>query len=116
MTIPDRNEQEEYVLGEDVTAQAAAKASKGTAVLSVRLPIEDLATLESLSRVTGRTTSQLVREALTSYLQTRLQPNFVFTMSRRTETFSSGAFPQLGRPAGIVTLDDYGQAAISQPA
>jgi predicted transcriptional regulator len=63
------NEHEEYVLGPDVTPSAAARERRGTTVLSVRLAPDELAQLESVSRATGRTISQIVREALSSCIQ-----------------------------------------------
>jgi predicted transcriptional regulator len=58
------NEQDEYILGEDVTAAATVKGRRGTSVLSVRVSNQELARLDALSQMTGKTFSQIVREAL----------------------------------------------------
>ncbi len=61
------NNEEEVVLGQNVTEYARAKASKGTAVISVRLSTDDIARLETIGRASGKTVSQVVRDALAAY-------------------------------------------------
>ncbi len=63
------NENEEFILGEDVTGQAKSKSRGGTAVIAVRLSLEELAQVESISRETGRTVSHVVREAIRNWLR-----------------------------------------------
>ena len=61
------DEREDYVLGEEITATSKAKKQTGTGVLSVRLSTEELTRLDQISRSTGKTLSQLVREAVAAY-------------------------------------------------
>ncbi|MDA8216642.1 MAG: ribbon-helix-helix domain-containing protein, partial [Dehalococcoidales bacterium] len=70
-TMNDENEA--FVLGEDVTSLAASKRASGTAVVSVRLTSAEVAELESLSRASGKTISQIAREALTAYVRNNKQ-------------------------------------------
>lgn len=58
------HENEEYVLGEEVTSSARTKSRGGTAVVAVRLSVEEIAELESTSRATGKSLSQVLREAI----------------------------------------------------
>ena len=67
------DENEAFVLGEDVTSVAASKRASGTAVVSVRLTSAEVAELESLSRASGKTISQIAREALTAYVRNNKQ-------------------------------------------
>src|SRR4051794_10054426 len=59
-----RNDETEDTLGGDGTEVMAPKARRSTTVLSVRVTSEELAQLEIASRATGKTLSQLVREAI----------------------------------------------------
>ena len=61
------NDYEDVVLGENVTKYAKAKAGKGTTVISVRLGTEEIARLEALGQTTGKTVSQVVREAIAAF-------------------------------------------------
>jgi predicted DNA-binding protein len=83
-------------LGREVTAQARAKEKKGTAVLSVRLSIEELKKLDAASRITGKSIAQLAREALSSYAAFATQSVNV-TVTRRDFAISSGAANFVGR-------------------
>ena len=58
---------QEYELGKDVTNSARSKTARDTAVVSVRLPVEDVARLERLCHQTGKSMSQIVREAIHGY-------------------------------------------------
>lgn len=73
MTIADGEYEDdgEYELGDDVTSLAAGKSAHPTAVLVVRLSLDELSRVESMSRETGETPSQMVREALANYLRDR---------------------------------------------
>ncbi|MBM2812060.1 MAG: hypothetical protein HW416_2819 [Chloroflexi bacterium] len=53
-----------YALGEEVTAVASAKAKSATAVLSVRLTVQEVAEIEEVCRVNGQSLSQVVRDSL----------------------------------------------------
>jgi predicted DNA-binding protein len=63
-----RRSEDEYELGAEVTERAAARGGKNSAVLSVRLHVEDLHRLETASAVTGRSVAQIVREAISAYV------------------------------------------------
>ena len=58
---------EEYQLGRDVTHLAKANDNRGTAVISVRLGATDIARLEGIGRESGKTVSQVVRDAIAAY-------------------------------------------------
>src|SRR4051812_40294927 len=90
---------EAYALGEDVTALVAGKRKEATAVLSVRLPAEELAEIEAASLSTGKTLSQLVREAVRSYMHAARYSQPVITVSiEGGGTFSTGATSQSSGP------------------
>jgi hypothetical protein len=82
---------DEFVLGEDVTEAARPRGRKESAVLSVRLPIEEIAEVEALSRAANKSMSQLVREALQAYraLIERSQPTITVSVYGGA-TFSTG--------------------------
>ena len=61
------NDHTEYELGRDVTPLAAGGRKKDTAVVSVRLPVSDIARLEGIGRENGKTVSQIVRDAVAAY-------------------------------------------------
>ena len=61
------NKYEGVVLGENVTQFAKAKSGKGTAVISVRLSTDDISRLETVGRASGKTVSQVVRDAIAAY-------------------------------------------------
>ena len=58
---------EEYELGRNVTHLAQAGSRKETAVLSIRVPSTEIARLERMGRETGKSVSQIVRDAIASY-------------------------------------------------
>ena len=66
---------EEYELGGDVTRLAKSSTKRETGVISVRLPISDIARLEEVGRESGKTVSQVIRDAIAAY-QVK-QPVFV---------------------------------------
>ncbi len=57
----------QYKLGRDVTESAQAQKERSTIVLSVRLSGSELAHLEKLSRESGKTISQVARQAIAAY-------------------------------------------------
>ncbi len=63
-------EKQDYVLGKDITHLAKGE-HKGTVVLSVRLSRAEFANIERISRLSGKTVSQVAREAIARY-----QPSF----------------------------------------
>ena len=72
------------VLGRDVTEAARSKNKGGTTIVfSVRLAVDDVRQLEQLSRQTGRTVSQIVREAIQNYTVT--EPRFNITTRVRDD-------------------------------
>ena len=58
---------EDYDLGKEVTSAAKSKTQQGTAVVSVRLATEEVARLERITRATGKSISQVIREAIAAY-------------------------------------------------
>lgn len=62
-------ESENYILGDRVT-EVAKDGQRETAVLSVRLSLEEMAALESRAVQMGKTVSQVAREALRQWLAT----------------------------------------------
>ena len=55
---------QEYTLGRNVGKVPGGESSRATAVLSVRLTAHEVAAVEAIARETGKTLSQIVREAL----------------------------------------------------
>ncbi|MSQ28462.1 MAG: CopG family transcriptional regulator [Dehalococcoidia bacterium] len=79
-------ERKDFELGRDVTAQAkAAKGKRDSVVLSVRISGDVLRRLETLAQGTGRSVSQLARDALTAYTPT--------ASGSQTTSFLTIAFP-----------------------
>lgn len=60
---------EEYTLGQDVTAIASSKGPKSI-VVSVRLPVDEFARLEKLCSASGKSLSQVVRDAVAAHHET----------------------------------------------
>ena len=58
---------EEYELGRDVTHLATSGAKRETSVISVRLAKGDIGRLEGIGRESGKTVSQVIRDAITAY-------------------------------------------------
>ena len=99
-------EQEEYVLGEEVTSAAVATSRQGTAVLSVRLPADEIGAIENISRAAGKTPSQVVREALRAYLHVQRHAQAAITVSiQGGYTVSTGYQGQTSLPATAETRD-----------
>lgn len=75
------DDRDDYVLGEDVTHLAAPKGKRDTAVISVRLATQELRELDALSKATGKTISQVVREALAAFRYVDARSNLTLTVS-----------------------------------
>ena len=58
---------EKYELGRDVTHLARSNTKRETGVISVRLPMPDIARLEEVGRESGKTVSQVIRDAIAAY-------------------------------------------------
>ena len=58
---------EDYELGRDVTHLAKSSTKRETGVISVRLPMTDIARLEGIGRESGKTISQVIRDAIVAY-------------------------------------------------
>ena len=58
----------EYELGDDVT-EIAARQRKETIVVSVRMSVDELASIEKAAEETGRSVSQVIRGAVRTCLQ-----------------------------------------------
>ena len=101
-----KNRSQEFELGADVTGAAAAKVKKQTAVLSVRLTVDELSRLEAGSRMTGKAVSQLLREALKGYLLFIGQESVNVTVSRHDmdTTVSAGGESYVARGSESKTL------------
>lgn len=85
-----------FQLGSDVTDKAKAKSSKGTAVLSVRLTIDELAKLDAASKLAGKSISQVAREAIASYAAIAAHTANV-TISGKYLAYSLGDASYVGR-------------------
>ena len=75
------NHHEEYALGQEVTEMALGKRSKETVVVSVRLPVDEFARLEKLSESSGKSMSQIVRNAVAAYQAPNPSPVMEFMMN-----------------------------------
>ena len=94
------NQQEDYILGRDVTEQAQAQESRGTVVVSFRVSGHEFDALSDLAESQGKTVSQVAREAfrqgLTSAGPTRraaisfINGNKVYFGSADEGTFGTG--------------------------
>jgi hypothetical protein len=85
------DEYEGYELGNDVSAEAKASTRRSTAVLSVRFSADELAEIEQVSLGSGKTVSQVVREAVTAFLHHKRFEQPTVTISiREQSTFSVG--------------------------
>ena len=69
---------EEYILGDNVTRLATGKKPKESIVVSVRLTASEFYRLEKLCEDTGRSMSQLVRDAVADYPGTAKLDSNVF--------------------------------------
>lgn len=81
---------EDVTLGEDVTALAKSKSKGGTSVVAVRLSLEELSELESISQETGKTVSQVMREAIRNGLYFNAYSRPSVTVSIGTNATTSG--------------------------
>lgn len=75
------SENEEFTLGRNVTGQAKSNSRGGTAVVAVRLSLEEISQIESISRDTGKTISHIVRDAVRNWLRFEVsgQPTITLT-------------------------------------
>ena len=64
--IVSTEQDEDFILGQEVTDIALGK-SRDTVVLSIRMPIAEFAQLERLCEDSGKTLSEVVREAVEFY-------------------------------------------------
>ena len=62
---------QEYILGRNVTERARAQENRGTVVLSLRLSSVEFDMLSDLAESQGRTVSQVAREAIQGSLKHR---------------------------------------------
>lgn len=60
-------EQNEYELGANVTHLASSGGKKATTVVSVRLTASEIAKLDGIGRESGKTASQVIRDAIAAY-------------------------------------------------
>lgn len=94
MTI---GENEEFTLGEDVTSVAKSKSRGGTSVVAVRLSLEELSEIESISRETGKTVSQVLREAIKNGLHASMESRPSVTVSIGANSSTSGTLGPQGK-------------------
>ncbi len=98
------NENEEFALGENVTALAKSKSRGGSAVVAVRLSLSEFSEIESISRATGRSVSQVVREALRNWLHFDASSQPTVTISIKGGlTTTTGASRQQGQAVVVQT-------------
>ena len=64
--IVSTEQDEDFILGQEVTDIAMSK-SRDTVVLSIQMPIAELAQLEQLCADSGKTLSEVVRDAVEFY-------------------------------------------------
>ncbi len=91
---------DDYKLGRDVTEVATSRSRKTTSVLSVRIGSDELAELERVSLITGKSISNLVREALSAYLLFSHHDQFKLTISMPNNTVSLGETGVIGKSTG----------------
>lgn len=88
----------DYELGTDVTQQVKAKGRRDTTVLSVRLPTAEISALETASAMCGRSTAQIVRDAIAAYLPTiGRQVGITVSWGNDGATISTGQSRSLNR-------------------
>ena len=97
------DENEEFVLGKDVTAQAKSKSRGDTVVIAARLSVEEFSQLEATCSATGKTMSQAVREAIGEWLRS----------SRRREPTVTVFFGGVTTSIGAKEME--GQAVVIRP-
>jgi|SRR6266536_1527686 len=98
------NDEQEYVLGQDVTKAAESKNRSGSVMLSVRLSADELAAIEAMADASGKTLSQVVREAVRNCLQVAEKAQPIMTIS-----VSGGMTMRTGAPRQAITVG-YGVA------
>jgi hypothetical protein len=104
-----RGEQEDFVLGEDVTSLARSKIRKESVVLSVRLSAEEFAAVDALSRETGRTPSQTVRNAIKDYVHGSRAGQLTITISLAGGSTLATGIPSIwGRASSAETYTPLG--------
>ena len=75
---------EEYTLGQEVTEIALGKKPRETTVVSVRLPVADVARLERISSESGKSMSQVIRDAIEAYKEPQARLPQLFRMNIQT--------------------------------
>jgi hypothetical protein len=65
------SEQQDFVLGRNVTEQAKAVEGRGSVVLSIRLSASELEFLSNIAVADDKTLSQVVREAIRQWRSNR---------------------------------------------
>ena len=65
------SQQQDYILGRDVTEQAQARESRGTVVVSFRISANEFDALSDIADGQGKTVSQVAREAFRHGLTSR---------------------------------------------
>ena len=89
-------EPEEFEAGENVTDQVRRNKASGI-VVSVRLAPEDSIKLIDLAEESGKTVSQVARQAIRSFIsQCGRRPSFVPEITGATSNFKIVAFAPLG--------------------
>lgn len=103
------NENEDFVLSEDVTAFAKSKSKSrgGSAVVAVRLSLEEISEIESVSSRTGKTVSQVLRDAIRNGLHAEeyLQPTITISIQDGVTT-TTGASRQYGQAVVAEVRDE----------
>ena len=77
------NRNDDQILGDNITEMAASRRRAETAVISVRLGLDEIARLEEMGRASGRTVSQVIRDAIAAYAVR--EPRLVLALWNGTE-------------------------------
>jgi hypothetical protein len=88
-------DEEEFVLGEDITSLARAKGRKETVVFSVRLSREEFERLDAAAQMQGKTASQIAREAIRNVVVSSnlsQQPSITVSFLGGGTTTTGGSF------------------------
>ncbi len=87
-------DQNDYILGRNVSDMARATENRGTMVLSLRLIGEDFDALSDLAERQGKTISQVAREAVRIWLRNGERESY-----RAVVSFINGSSVSFGDPS-----------------
>ena len=93
----------DVALGDNATRLAKSERRRETAVLSVRLAVDEVDRLEALGRASGKTVSQVIRDAIAAYEVP--QPHIVLSMW-------NGTVVAFGEPQQPTQADNWAQVEV----